>query len=326
MHRLRSLIPSANYLFVFEAAARRLNFTAAAEELNVSQPAVSKTIKLLEEATGLKLFRRERSRLELTAEGERLYKETQETFDHLHMVISSMRKKHSRDIIRVSFSTSFVQLWLLPRLKGFKQLHPDVALRIEESSRDNQDMLEEDIDISARLGKGKWPGINAWHFVTEEVWPVCSPAYLKEHNLPLTPQDLLQHTLLHFEERHRSRLGWREWLEHNGVMAPQIEQDFVFTDALSSIKAAVHGQGIALGWKHLVHDHITAGRLVPAIDVCHRSGDTVHLVMPAQRPPKRGAEIFRDWLLMQGADADLSSAETVHDIAASPLGQTDDFE
>ncbi|KAA9355382.1 LysR substrate-binding domain-containing protein [Ochrobactrum quorumnocens] len=303
MHRLRSLIPSANYLFVFEAAARRLSFTAAAEELNVSQPAVSKTIKLLEEATGLKLFRRDRSRLELTAEGQRLYRETQEAFDHLHMVISSMRKKHSRDIIRVSFSSSFVQLWLLPRLKSFKEKHPDVALRIEESSRDDQDMLEEDIDVSARLGNGKWPGIHSWPFVTEEVWLVCSPSYLEEHGAIKSPQDLLNHTLLHFEERHRSRLGWREWLERSGVPNPRIEQDFVFTDALSSIEAAVFGQGIALGWKHLVRDHIAAGRLVPAIDIFNRSGDIIHLVMPAQRPPKRGAELFRDWLLEQGADA-----------------------
>jgi len=304
MHRLRSLIPSANYLFVFEAAARRLSFTAAADELNVSQPAVSKTIKLLEEATGLKLFRRDRSRLELTAEGQRLYRETQETFDHLHMVISSMRKKHSRDIIRVSFSSSFVQLWLLPRLKSFKEKHPDVALRIEESSRDDQDMLEEDIDVSARLGNGKWPGIHAWPFVTEEVWLVCSPSYLEEHGPITSPQDLLSHSLLHFEERHRSRLGWREWLERSGVPNPRIEQGFVFTDALSSIEAAVFGQGIALGWKHLVRDHIAAGRLVPAIDIFNRSGETIHLVMPAQRPPKRGAELFRDWLLEQGADAE----------------------
>ena len=304
MHRLRSLIPSANYLFVFEAAARRLSFTAAAEELNVSQPAVSKTIKLLEEATGLKLFRRDRSRLELTAEGQRLYRETQEAFDHLHMVISSMRKKHSRDIIRVSFSSSFVQLWLLPRLKSFKEKHPDVALRIEESSRDDQDMLEEDIDVSARLGNGKWSGIHSWPFVTEEVWLVCSPSYLEEHGTIKSPQDLLNHTLLHFEERHRSRLGWREWLERSGVPNPRIEQDFVFTDALSSIEAAVFGQGIALGWKHLVRDHIAAGRLVPAIDIYNRSGDIIHLVMPAQRPPKRGAELFRDWLLEQGADAE----------------------
>lgn len=304
MHRLRSFIPSANYLFVFEAAARRLSFTAAAEELNVSQPAVSKTIKLLEEATGLKLFRRIHSRLELTAEGQRLYRETQEAFDHLHMVISSMRKKHSRDIIRVSFSSSFVQLWLLPRLKNFKKKYPDVALRIEESSRDDQDMLEEDIDVSARLGSGKWPGIHSWPFVTEEVWLVCSPSYLQEHGAITSPQDLLNHSLLHFEERHRSRLGWREWLERNGVSNPRIEQNFVFTDALSSIEAAVFGQGIALGWKHLVRDHIAAGRLVPAINTFTRSGETIYLVMPAQRPPKRGAELFRDWLLEQGADAE----------------------
>lgn len=305
MHRLRSFIPSANYLFVFEAAARRLSFTAAAQELNVSQPAVSKTIKLLEEATGLKLFRRERSRLELTAEGQRLYRETQEAFDHLHMVISSMRKQHSRDIVRVSFSASFVQLWLLPKLKDFKEKYPDVSLRIEESSRDDQDLLEEDIDISARLGKGKWPGVLAWPFVTEVVLPVCSPSYIKIHGPITEASDLLKHSLLHFEERHRSRLGWHEWLERSGVSTSRIEQDFVFTDALSSIEAAVLGQGIALGWKHLVRDHIAAGRLVPAADIFHRSGDTVYLIMPAQRPPKRGAELFREWLLEQGADAEL---------------------
>ncbi len=305
MHRLRSFVPSANYLFVFEAAARRLSFTAAAEELNVSQPAVSKTIKLLEEATGLKLFQRERSRLELTAEGQRLYRETQETFDHLHMVISSLRKKHSRDIIRVSFSSSFVQLWLLPRLRGFKEKYPDVALRIEESSRDDQDLIEEDIDVSARLGQGKWPGVHAWPFVTEEVLTVCSPSYMAERGAIRTAQDLLHHTLLHFEERHRTRLGWREWLERSGVQNPRIKQDFVFTDALGSIEAAVLGQGVALGWKHLVHDHMAAGRLVPALDLVHRSGDVIYLVMPAQRRPKPGAELFRDWLLDQDADAEL---------------------
>lgn len=305
MHRLRSLIPSANYLFCFEAAARRRSFTAAAQELNVSQPAVSKTIRLLEEATGLKLFRRDHTRLELTADGLRLYKETQEAFDHLHMVISSLQKKHSNDVVRVSFSASFVQLWLLPRLKDFKAKHPDVSLRIEESSRDDQDLVEEDIDLSARLGNGKWPGIHAWHFVTEEVLPVCSPDYLKEHAPIHEPADLLQHTLLNFEERHRTRLGWREWLERQGVPVGKLKQDFVFTDALGSIEAAVRGQGVALGWKHLVHEHLQAGRLVAPLKDIYQSGQSVHLIMPAQRPPKRGTELFRDWLMEQNADANI---------------------
>ncbi|MBB3609852.1 LysR substrate-binding domain-containing protein [Rhizobium sp. BK602] len=311
MHRLRSLVPSANYLFVFEAAARRRSFTAAAEELNVSQPAVSKTIKLLEEATGLKLFRREHTRLELTAEGLRLYRETQQTFDHLHMVLTSLRTKHSNDTVRVSFSTSFVQLWLLPRLKDFKGKYPDIALRIEESSRDDQDLNEEDIDISARLGIGKWPGIHAWHFVTEEVIPVCSADYLKEHGPVNEPADLLNHRLLHFEERHRVRLGWREWLTHHSVPITRLKQDFVFTDALSSIEAAVLGQGVALGWKHLVHDHVQAGRLVYPLDAVHRSGQAIYVVMPAQRPTKHGATLFRDWLLEQNADAPISAAKEI---------------
>ncbi|MDQ0322670.1 LysR family glycine cleavage system transcriptional activator [Pararhizobium capsulatum DSM 1112] len=314
MHRLRSLVPSANYLFCFEAAARRRSFTAAAQELNVSQPAVSKTIRLLEEATGLKLFRRDHTRLELTAEGLRLYKEVQEAFDHLHMVISSLQKKHSNDIVRVSFSSSFVQLWLLPRLKDFKARHPDVSLRIEESSRDDQDLIEEDIDLSARLGKGRWPGIHAWHFVTEEVLPVCSPEYLAEHGPITEPIQLLEHTLLSFEERHRSRVDWREWLERNAVPVARLKQDFVFTDALGSIEAAVLGQGIALGWKHLVHDYLTSGKLVVPLSTIYRSGSAIHVVMPALRPPKRGTELFRDWLLEQGADAELptDSGKSAH--------------
>ncbi len=308
MHRLRSLVPSANYLFVFEAAARRRSFTAAAEELNISQPAVSKTIKLLEEASELKLFRREHTRLELTAEGARLYKEVQQTFDHLHMVMTSLRKKHSHDTVRVSFSASFVQLWLLPRLGDFKEKYPDITLRIEESSHDDLDLNEENIDISARLGRGKWPGVDAWHFVTEEVIPVCSPAYLKANGPIDAPADLLNHPLLHFEERHRDRLSWRGWLTTYGVSLPKARHDFIFTDALGSIEAAALGQGIALGWKHLVHDHVRAGKLVYPLPTIYRSGEAVHLIMAAERPAKSGAALFRDWMLAQGADAPIGIA------------------
>ncbi|MBI2255995.1 MAG: LysR family transcriptional regulator [Proteobacteria bacterium] len=308
MHRLRAFVPSANYLFVFEAAARRQSFTAAAEELNISQPAVSKTIRLLEEATGLKLFHRDHRRLDLTAEGRRLYQETQQSFDQLHMVISTLRRKHSHDTVRLSFSASFVQFFLLPRLKGFKAQHPDVSLRVEESSRDDEDLEQEDIDLSARLGLGKWPGVHAWHFVTEEILPVCSPSYVKEHGPIRRVNDLPACTLLHFDERYRTRLGWREWLRLQGVTAERLREDFVFSDALASIEAAVQGQGVALGWKHLVRDHVAAGRLICPLDISHKTGQSIYLVMPAGRPPKPGAELLRDWLLAQDPDAELISS------------------
>ncbi|VDC22511.1 LysR substrate-binding domain-containing protein [Pseudogemmobacter humi] len=299
MHRLRSFVPSANYLFAFEAAARRKSFTAAADELNVSQPAVSKTIRLLEESTGLKLFRREHNRLELTAEGARLYREVQESFDHLHMVIGSLQREHAGDLVRVSFSASFVQLWLLPRLRDFRDKHPGVTLRIEESSRDDQDLAAENIDLSARLGSGRWPGLHAWKFVEEEVMPVCSPDYLARYGALSGPGDLRNHLLLDFEERHRTRIGWREWLERHGVQMARLREDVVFTDSLGSLKAAGLGEGIALGWSHLVEGQLAAGQLVKPLPESYRSGQWICLVMPAQRPAKRGTELFRDWLLDQ---------------------------
>ena len=199
MHRLRNLIPSANYLFAFEAAARRLSFTAAAKELNVSQPAVSKTIRLLEESTGLKLFRRESARLELTPEGQRLYQEVQASFDHLHMVISSLQRKYQKDIVRASFSAVFISLWLLPRLNDFKNKYPEIALHIEESPKDYIDLTEEDIDLSARLGNGEWQGLRSWQLCLEETVCVCSPEYLEKNGPINAPAELLNHRLLHFE-------------------------------------------------------------------------------------------------------------------------------
>ncbi|WP_075655174.1 LysR substrate-binding domain-containing protein [Pseudochrobactrum sp. B5] len=299
MHRLRNLIPSANYLFAFEAAARRLSFTAAAKELNVSQPAVSKTIRLLEESTGLKLFRRESARLELTPEGQRLYQEVQASFDHLHMVISSLQRKYQKDIVRASFSAVFISLWLLPRLADFKNRYPEIALHIEESPKDYIDLGEEDIDLSARLGNGEWQGLRSWQLCLEETVCVCSPEYLAAHGPIHTPADLLNHRLLHFEEKHRSRIGWREWLEYQGVSSAKLPHDVVFSDNLASMQAAIHGQGISLGWRHLIGSYLESGKLVIPLENSYKAGKSIFLVAPASRQIKSGTEKFRDWILEQ---------------------------
>ena len=245
------------------------------------------------------MFRRQHKQLELTAEGARLYREVQESLDHLYMVIASLQREHATDLVRVSFSTSFVQLWLLHRLRDFRDKHPEVTLRIEESSRDDQDLAAENIDLSARLGFGSWPGMQAWKFVAEEVVPVCSPDYLAARGPITTAADLLNHPLLDFEERYRTRMGWWEWLKVHGVRMTRRRENVVFTDLLGSVKAAVLGEGIALGWRHLVEDYLASGQLVAPLQETYRSGHAVYLVMPAQRPAKRGTEVFRDWLLTQ---------------------------
>jgi len=302
MHKLRSLVPSANYLFVFEAAARRLSFTAAAEELNVTQPAVSKTIRILERSTGLKLFHRESARLRLTSDGQRLYEETQTSFDYIFKAIATMRRQSDRDIVRVSFSTSFVYLWLLPRLHEFKALYPDIALNIEESSRDDIDFTDDNIDLSARLGDGKWPGIQSWPFAAEDVSAVCSQSYLNAHGPIKQIADLAHHRLLHFTERYRKRIGWNEWLRRMGVAAANAQEDVVFSDALAATEAAALGQGIVLGWHHLVDDYIRSGRLVRPLPKTYRSGEAIYLTAPMTRSLKPAVDLFRQWLLSR-ADA-----------------------
>jgi LysR family transcriptional regulator, glycine cleavage system transcriptional activator len=285
MHKLRSLVPSANHLFVFEAAARRLSFTAAAQELNVTQPAVSKTIRILERSTGLKLFHRESARLRLTADGQRLYEETQASFDHIYKTISTMRRQGDRDIVRVSFSTSFVYLWLLPRLHEFKSLRDDI------------DFSDGTIDLSARLGDGAWPGLQSWLFTAEDVSAVCSLSYLEQHGPVGTVADLPRHRLLHFTERYRKRIGWNEWLRRMGVPAANVIEDVVFSDALAATEAAALGQGMVLGWHHLVDDYIRSGRLVRPLGATYRSGQSIYLTASALRPMKPAVDLFRKWLL-----------------------------
>ncbi|MFT4151206.1 MAG: LysR substrate-binding domain-containing protein [Paracoccaceae bacterium] len=297
MHKLRHHVPSANYLFTFEAAARRLSFTEAARELGVTQPAVSKTIRALEEACGLALFRREKPRLALTAEGERLFAETVAAFDRLHETVIALRDQAGADVVRASFSSVFVALWLLPRLSRFKAAWPDIRLHIEESSQDAFDLDREEVDISMRLGYGQWPGLQVWPFVREGVLPVCSPRYLARHGPISTPADLLRHPLLHVQERHRRRMTWEGWMTLHGLQGSTVRRDLVFTDNLASTQAAMLDQGIALAWGHLVQDQIAQGRLVNPLPATLETDKTLYLVAPETRPLGHGTRIFRDWLL-----------------------------
>lgn len=297
MHKLRASVPSANYLFAFEAAARRLSFTEAAQELNVSQPAVSKTIRALEEACGMQLFRREKSRLSLTPEGERLFLEVQASFDRLHETITSLQKGQAGDVVRASFSSVFVTMWLLPRLHRFKARWPAIRLRIEESNRDSFDLEREQVDISGRLGYGDWPELTAWPFLREEIFPVCSPDYLARCEPIGCPADLLNHPLLHSEERHRKRVSWDSWMAAHGLGTARVPHDIVFTDNLAATQAALLGQGVALCWRHLVNEHLKAKRLVNPLGSVMHTDKILYLVAPANRPVGTGTAIFRDWLL-----------------------------
>lgn len=296
MHKLRAYLPSANYLFTFEAAARRGSFTAAAEELNVSQPAVSKTIRLLEQALGFRLFYRHHSRLELTAEGKRLLEQTEAAFDGLHHCITAMHHGEGRDQVRAAFSSSFLQLWLLPRINEFSEQNPGIRLSIEESSYDDLDLFAHEIDISARLGRGDWPELHCWELVPEIIYPVASPAYVSRHNL--TPPDAVLHgqRLIHFRERNRVRWGWSDWMAAQGQPSLRLDESFLFTDALNSLAAASLGQGVALAWAHLVVDQVAAASLL-RVGAPIMTGKSIYLTAPRRKPLSAASAKFVDWIL-----------------------------
>lgn len=306
MHRLRAHIPSANVLFTFEAAARRRSFTSAAEELNVSQPAVSKMIRQLEAALGVRLFHRGVRPLELTAEGKRLFADVERSFDTLEATIVSIRHGARKDTVTASFSASFLQLWLLPRLAEFYEFYPGIGLVLEESSQDEFDLYSEGIEVSSRLGLGDWPDVDCWHLVPEVIFPVSHPGYIAKNGGAIALRDLSQARLLHFREKHRVRFGWRDWLAATNTPFSDSSQPIVFSDALGSIGAAGLGHGIALGWPHLVLDDILKGNLQQVGDIRHATGKSVYLVASRRKELSPAARVFVDWMLKQMA-ADILS-------------------
>lgn len=297
MHRVRSYIPSANYLFTFEAAARRGSFTAAAAELNVSQPAVSKTIRQFEAALGFKLFHRTHKRLELTPEGKRLFHETESAFDSLYAAITSMRRSDRREVVRATFSASFLQLWLLPRLGEFSELHSEIRLSLEESTYDDMDLFTNDIDLSARLGEGGWSELHAWPLTPEIIFPVAAPSYIGRHCPDPVAPDLQNLQLIHFREKNRVRCGWHEWLTANGLACDRVNETFVFSDALNSIGAAALGQGVALAWAHLVVDQMRSGALQRVGRLEYQTGKSIYLIAPKRKPLSPATRKFVTWIL-----------------------------
>jgi LysR family glycine cleavage system transcriptional activator len=318
MHKLREFVPSANFLFTFEAAARRGSFTAAASELNVSQPAVSKAIRQLEDGLGFKLFRRNHYHLELTAEGKRLFQEVEKSFDHLHDIVSSMRRTSCEHRVKASFSASFLQLWLLPRLSDFYDLHPNITLSLEESAYDDFDLFANEIDVSARLGNGDWTDVQSWKLVPELIFPVAHPGYIAANGGEIGLDQIPDHRLLHFAEKNRLRYGWKDWLFTHGVSMTTSNHSVTFSDALSSLGAAALGHGIALGWTHLVLDYVLRGALQPVGNAKFSSGNDIFLVASRKRPLSAGGKAFVDWLLKRMGE-DMARHPSLFDTSTKEL-------
>ena len=292
---------SLNALHAFEAAARHQSFTLAGKELFVTQGAISQQIKQLESQLGFALFHRQPRKLILTRKGEKLALIVRASLSSIHEAIEELQEdKKGENTLKVSIIPSLASKWVMPRLRKFSKLHPQIKLEISSEGR-MVDLHTEDVDIAIRYGKGNYPGLHTVLLMKEEIFPVCSPSFLKENSVPTCLEDLKNHVLIHDTAGPYTRYTglWKTWLEIVGVKGIDVSEGTIFNQSEMVMNAAVLGQGIALGRSVLVEDDIAQGRLVRLFDVTVDSDSSYYLVSTEEDKDKEKIRLFREWILKE---------------------------
>ncbi|GJD53076.1 Glycine cleavage system transcriptional activator [Methylobacterium crusticola] len=300
MTHFARLIPSARGLLVFEAAARRNSFTAAAQEFNISQPSVSRNIARLEDEIGVALFDRKPRGLELTAEGHELVQAVREGFERIADTLAQLRSRRHppRTVVTLSLSSSFVAHWLLPRLAAFNAAFPAVELRFDLIPGLLRG-IPDNVDLATRImpDDGQY---HRWDLAPEIIVPVCSPSYLRARGALDQDGDWGGHVFLHLTE-HPMRL----WGKGPGSAADRRARPGVwhaFSDYAVILQAALNGEGIALGWVSVVSTALVSGTLVPASARRIRTGRHHTLLAPKSRPLRPAVVDIAHWFTARAAD------------------------
>lgn len=302
MRRLRDIVPNPSALFAFEAAARLGGFTRAAEELGITQAAVSYSVRGLERELGTRLFTRLHRRIELTENGRRFHNDVTLGLQHISRSADELRRLHGGAHVTLTASTAFSSYWMLPRLARLKQELPDVDVRLQTSEHDI-DLPTEGISLGIRRGRGNWRAYDSWMFETEEILAVCSPGYLERVGPIDGPADLGRRTLIHLEEPYRPCATWVDWFAQHGIDYEAPDRGLRLNDYALAIHAALAGEGIILGWRHLVDHLIASGALVQVVDGVYRSSDAFYVVWAHEQPLSADSAAVRDWLVRQGGAA-----------------------
>ncbi|WP_374470123.1 LysR substrate-binding domain-containing protein [Phenylobacterium sp.] len=278
---------------VFEAAARLGSFTRAADELGMTQAAVSWQVKALEQRLDQPLFRRLPREVVLTAAGDRLARAATEAMVALRAAVSDITDS-ADGVLAITTLQTFAMQWLAPRLGGFQVAHPEIAVRVRTDNR-VVDLLREDVDVGIRGGTGDWPGLEAHHLFPTIQTVLAAPAMLARLPPLTAPADLLQ----------APRIGvgweWGLWFREAGVTPPEGALDgtprITGDTQTLEVASALAGQGVALGSPILFADDIASGRLVQPFPISVRMGHGYWLVYPKDRRRTRKIAAFREWLL-----------------------------
>ena len=290
---------SLDLLRAFEAAARQRSFTAAAVELGTTQPAISQQIKRLEEQLATRLFDRIYRGIELTEAGIVLFEQVQLGLQNIDAGLAAISAQDQHEVLQVATDFAFAAYWLMPRLHRFHAANPNVDVSLVTSER-SHNMLRSDIDIAVLFGDGRFKqGESHWLF-SEEVFPVCSPLLLKDRALPLPVPSLLELPLLHLRGENSS--NWFDWsgvFRELGITSAPAPGQLRFDNYTLLIQAAIGGQGVAIGWRHLVDNLLAEGLLCSPIAATVISRLGYYVVLPQRKRRGELIQRFVDWLMQE---------------------------
>ncbi|KKC26414.1 transcriptional regulator GcvA [Sphingomonas sp. SRS2] len=288
-------IPPLSAVRVFEAAARHLNFTRAAEELAMTQAAVSYQVRMIEDRLGTSLFVRSGRRVSLSPAGQRLAPQISTAFDMLDEAFGKVREVES-GVLTISAAPGIAASWLGPRLAKFQMTRPDIAIRLLATG-DLADFGHDGVDVAIRIGQGDWPGLRAVKMFPADFTPMCSPAYLERVGPFDEPSQLLEVLRLNSDD-----VWWRAWFDQVGVT---VREDFaryslhVDSQVIEGM-AAIAGDGLAMLTPRFWRFELATGRLVRLFPHVG-SGSDFWLVCPEHRFNSAKVKAFREWLMAEVA-------------------------
>lgn len=295
-------LPALTAMRIFEVVGQTGSFTRAAERLNLTQSAVSRQVKHLEERLGADLLVRRHHRLELTAAGVQLFEALQHAFHEVELAVRGIEEKGNRNRLRVNVPPTFARRWLMPRLPGLRRAHPELDVSL--GTRLSDTLAERGLlDCAIRFGDGEWPMLRATRLMTERHIAVCAPALLHGHDRD-APVDLSRFTFLHvLASDDRRYLTWRHWLSAAGLDEVDTRGGLEFDLLDLAIEAACDGLGVSVVDRFMVERELASGRLVQLLDVEVEGHESYWLVTRAEQEDSANVALFRAWLAAEVAGA-----------------------
>ena len=295
---MKRKLPPLNGIRAFEAAARHLSFTRAAEELVVSQSAISQQVKKLEEYLGLDLFKRQNNILGLSRQGKHYLAKLSDLLNDLQKATNDLYEEAEEKVITLSTMSTIATLWLAPRLKRFRKLYPHINLYVVAEDK-VADLDHRKADIAIRHGRGDWPNVNTeLLFFEGKAFPVCSPELIQGPNALKTPEDLKTHVLINDDVLDREGYWtWKHWLDGVGCSTVDPDVGLRFSHFHMALQATLAGEGVALAREVFVKRELASGQLVKPFDFALNTSVGYFVVVLPERKNEPALRALRNWLM-----------------------------